>query len=40
MATTKGSRVDFLSLTGLHEEPELWYQQQPLAPIRLLGECR
>ena len=22
------------------KEPELWYQTQPLSPIRLLGECR
>ena len=40
MATTKGSRVDFLSLTGLHEELELWYKQWPLVPIHLLGWCR
>ena len=40
MATTKGSRMHFLSSTGLHQKPELWYQQQPLAPIHLLGECR
>ena len=37
---TKGPWVDFFPSTGLHEEPELWYQQRPLAPIRLLGECR
>ena len=40
MATTKGPRVDFLPSTGLHEEPELWYQQWLLAPIHLLQECR
>ena len=33
-------RVDFLPLTGLHKELELWYQQRPLAPICLLKECR
>ena len=38
--TMEGPRVDFLPLTGLHEERELWYQQWPLAPIHLLGECR
>ena len=36
----KRPRVDFLPATGLHEEPELWYQQQPCVPIRLHGECR
>ncbi|CAI9155022.1 unnamed protein product [Rangifer tarandus platyrhynchus] len=36
----KQPRVDFLPSTGLHEEPELWYQQRPPAPVRLLGECR
>ena len=36
----KQPRVDFLPSTGLHEELELWYQQWPLAPIRLLRECR
>ena len=29
----KRPRVDFLPSTGLHEEPELWYQQWPLVPI-------
>ena len=33
-------RVDFLPSAGLHKEPELWYQQWPLAPIDLLRECR
>ena len=33
-------RLDSLPLIGLHEEPELWYQQWPLAPIDLLRECR
>ena len=37
---TKQPRVDFLPLTGLHKELELWYQQRPLAPICLLKECR
>ena len=36
----KRPRADFLPSTGLHEELELWYQQWPLAPICLLGECR
>ena len=36
----KGPRVDFLPLTGLHEELELWYQQRPLAPVCLLRGCR
>ena len=36
----KQPRVDFLPATGLHKEPELLYQQRPLAPIRFLGECR
>ena len=40
MVTTKGPGIDFLPLTGLHEELELWYQQWLLAPIFLLGECR
>ena len=40
MATMKGPRVDFLLLTGLHEELEVWYQQRPLAPINLIRECR
>ena len=37
---TEQSRVDLLPVTGLHKEPELWYQQWPLVPICLLGECR
>ena len=37
---TKWPRVDLLPSTGLREGPELWYQQWPLAPIYLLGECR
>ena len=40
MVTMKGPRVDFLPLTGLHEEPELWYQQRLLAPVCLLRGCR
>ena len=36
----RSPRGDFLPSTGLQEEPELWYQQRPLAPIHLLGECR
>ena len=40
MATTKGPRVDFFLQLDSHEEPELWHQQRPLAPICLLGECR
>ena len=36
----KRPRVDFLPSTVLHKEPELLYQQQPLAPICLLRECR
>jgi len=35
---TKRPRVDFLPWPGLHEELELWFQQRPLAPIRLLRE--
>ena len=37
---TKGPRVDFLTSTVLQEELELWYQQWPLVPIRLLGEWK
>ena len=40
MATTKGPRVDVLPSTGLHKEPDPWYQQQPLVPTYLLRECR
>ena len=36
----KQPRVNFLPSTGLHEELELWYQQQLLVPICLLEECR
>ena len=36
----KVPRVDFLPSPELHEEPEIWYLQWPLAPIRLLGESR
>ena len=34
--TMEELRVDFLPLTGLHEELEVWYQQRPIAPISLL----
>ena len=27
-------------MTGLHEEPELWYQQRLLAPVCLIRGCR
>ena len=40
MVTMKGPRVDFLLLSGLHEELEVWYQQRPLAPINLIREYR
>ena len=36
----KWPRVDFLPSTRLHKELELWYQQWPLVPTCLLGECR
>ena len=32
----KGSRVDFLLCLN-YEEPESWYQQQPLVPIHILA---
>ena len=40
METMEGPRMDFLPLTGLHVELEVWYQQWPVAPINLLRECR
>ena len=36
----EGTQSGLPSFTGLHEELELWYQQWPLVPIRLLRECR
>ena len=35
----KQPRMDFLPSPELLELPELWYQQQPIALICLLGEC-
>ena len=37
---TKRSRLDYLPLPKLYGELEIWYQQWPLVPIRLFGECR